>query len=232
MGKRTFDDFDEFALDYRSIHNKNIQLSGADSYYFADYKIKYLQEFESNIKQQILDVGSGDGAVENFIQKYFPLWETIGIDISSESIAVAKSRNLSNSNFKLFDGINLPFENESFDVVFIANVLHHVKFEDHAYLLGEIKRVLKPKGRLYIFEHNPKNPFTRHLVNTCIFDENAVLLKSKYLKSQLEDLEFKIQYLHYILFFPRNRIFSMLHNLEKYLRKIPYGAQYFTVAIK
>ena len=90
----------------------------------------------------------------------------------------------------------------------------------------------KPKGRLYIFEHNPKNPFTRHLVNTCIFDENAVLLKSKYLKSQLEDLEFKIQYLHYILFFPRNRIFSMLHNLEKYLRKIPYGAQYFTVAIK
>ncbi len=40
--------------------------------------------------------------------------------------------------------------------------------------------VLKKKGRVYIFEHNPYNPVTRYLVATCEFDRDAVLFKKKF----------------------------------------------------
>lgn len=235
MDKRTFhkvDDFDVYAKDYRAEHTKNIKVSGADSLYFAEFKIKHLKNFEENKAMTVLDIGCGDGAVEFFIQQHFSHWHTIGVDVSAQSIAIASARNLTHAQFKWFDGLHLPFEKESVSVVFIANVLHHINFNDHLPLLQEIYRVLKPNGRFYIYEHNPKNPVTRHFVKTCIFDEHAVLLNPAYLKNVLIKAGFKIKTCNYLLFFPRNRIFSVLHFLEKYLRNIPFGAQYFTVAVK
>jgi hypothetical protein len=42
-------DFNNFAKDYRQIHTENVQgISGADSYYFAEYKVKELSRFEKN----------------------------------------------------------------------------------------------------------------------------------------------------------------------------------------
>ena len=38
MSERSFDDFDEFANNYRNIHTQNVKLSGADSFYFAEMK--------------------------------------------------------------------------------------------------------------------------------------------------------------------------------------------------
>ena len=43
-----------------------------------------------------------------------------------------------------YDGRNIPFPDESFDVVFSSNVLEHVL--DLPYLQAEMKRVLKPRG--------------------------------------------------------------------------------------
>ena len=42
----------------------------------------------------------------------------------------------------------------------------------------ELKRVLRAGGACVIFEHNPLNPLTVQAVNTCPFDENAVLIKA------------------------------------------------------
>ena len=49
MPERKFDQFDEFALDYREVHSKNVRLSGADSHYFAEMKVKWLADFEKNV---------------------------------------------------------------------------------------------------------------------------------------------------------------------------------------
>ena len=52
--------------------------------------------------------------------------------------------------------------------------------------MKEINRVLKLGGRLYFFEHNPWNPFTRFLVRTCPFDKNAQLtIQLKHKESNL-----------------------------------------------
>lgn len=232
MPERSFDDFDAYAKDYRSIHSENIKISGADSFYFAEMKIKLLQQFELNTSLKILDVGCGDGATETFINTYFPEWQINAIDVSAISISVAKNKNISNCEFSVYNGKNIPFESEVFDIVFLAGVLHHVNFSMHDDLLKQIKRVLKNKGRFYLFEHNPLNPLTTHLVKTCVFDKDAKLLNSNYTEKLIKQNDLEIKRKDYIIFFPRKGILSRFIFLEKYLQWLPFGGQYFIAAEK
>jgi ubiquinone/menaquinone biosynthesis C-methylase UbiE len=232
MPERTFDDFDDFAGDYRLVHSENIKLSGADSYYFAEMKVQLLKRFENNQVINVLDVGCGDGATELFMQNYFPQWSVTGIDISGKSIEVASGRNLSNAVFTEFNGNEIPFADNSVDIVFMAGVLHHVAFDMHKKILQEIHRVLKAGGRFYLYEHNPVNPLTRYLVNTCIFDKGARLLKSNYATGLLKANGFKIKEKSFIIFFPRKGILSKLIFLEKYISWLPLGGQYMIRGIK
>ncbi|MEP6616388.1 MAG: class I SAM-dependent methyltransferase [Ginsengibacter sp.] len=232
MPERSFDDFDEFASDYRAIHTKNIAVSGADSFYFTEMKVKLLQEFENNVSIKVLDIGCGDGSTELFMTRYFHNWNINAIDVSEKSIAAAKEKDLADVTFQWYDGSKIPFVEDSFDVVFMAGVLHHVSFSLHAQLLAEVYRVIKKGGRFYLFEHNPLNPVTRHLVKTCVFDKSARLLSSSYTTRVLKHLQFIIVKNRFIIFFPRKGIFSGFIFLEKFFSRIPLGGQYFMVAKK
>ena len=232
MTERSFDDFDAYAKDYRSIHTENVKISGVDSFYFAEMKVILLQRFETNVPLKILDVGCGDGITEMFMHKYFSSWLMEAIDISAQSIDEAKNKNIHNCNFKTYGGKEIPFADNSFDVIFMAGVLHHINFNLHTDLLKEINRVLKQDGRFYLFEHNPLNPVTRHLVNTCVFDKEARLLKSAYTEKLLKENNFGIKKKDFIIFFSRKGIFSKLIFLEKYLKWLPLGGQYFIIANK
>ncbi len=233
MAKRSFDDFDEYANDYRSIHTDNVKISGADSFYFAEHKVKLLIDSESEtIDTRMLDIGCGDAVTELFIQKYFPSWKVEAIDISEKSIARAKEKNISSANFSVYDGKQIPFADNSFDIAFMAAVLHHIDFTLHESLLKEIFRVLKPGGRLYLFEHNPLNPVTRYLVNTCVFDKDAKLLGYNYSNKILQKASFRNIEKKFILFFPRTGILARLIKLEDKLGWLPLGGQYMYKAEK
>ncbi|CAN5725225.1 class I SAM-dependent methyltransferase [soil metagenome] len=232
MTERTFDDFDEFATNYRSIHTENLKLSGADSLYFAQHKILQLKQTEEGNDATLLDVGCGDGASEIFLHKFFPSWKLEGIDITKQSITEAQNRKISGADFRLYNGTDIPYEDNKFDVVFMAAVLHHIDFSLHHIVIKEIHRVLKPGGRIYIFEHNPLNPFTRYLVKTCPFDKNAKLLSGNYCKQILKAKLFKQIKVKYILFFPRTGLLSKLIWMEKKLGWLPIGGQYFYRAVK
>ncbi len=232
MAERSFDDFDAYAKEYRAIHTDNIKLFGADSFYFAEMKVMLLQQYESNSAVKILDIGCGDGATEMFINKYFPLWQISAIDVSAKSIEEAKDKNLLNCDFQTYDGKHIPFAYESFDLIFMAGVLHHIDFSLHDNLIKEIRRVLNPEGRFYLYEHNPLNPITKHLVNTCVFDKDARLLKIGYTKELLKRNNLQINKKKFIIFFPRKGILSKLIFLEKYLQWLPLGGQYFISAVK
>ncbi|MEO6404031.1 MAG: class I SAM-dependent methyltransferase [Ferruginibacter sp.] len=232
MPKRTFDGFDDYAEDYRSIHSKNIKLSGADSFYFAEFKVKLLQGYVKNETLRVLDVGCGDGATEIFMMKYFPFWKVEGIDTSFKSIEAAKQRSLPNAGFHFYDGNKIPFGENQFDIIFIAGVLHHINYDLHAAIIREILKVLKPGGQLFLFEHNPLNPLTRYLVNTCDFDKNAKLLMAGYTGRMLKKNGFRLVKKNFIIFFPRKGLLSKFIFLEKYLQWLPLGGQYFFIAEK
>ncbi len=232
MSKRSFDDFNEFAANYRQIHTNSIKLSGADSAHFAEMKVKLVAETSSGNKLQLLDFGCGDGLTESYFYRYFPNWSVVGIDVSKTSIEAALQKNIANAKFEIFDGLRIPFDDAGFDVVFVAGVFHHIAHSLHDAVVEEIYRVLKPGGKIYLFEHNPNNPLTRYLVNTCVFDEDAVLLKVSYTKQLLLSNNFIIEDLQNIIFFPQKGFLKKLRWLEKMLKRIPLGGQYFFRASK
>lgn len=104
---------------------------------------------------KILDLGCGNGRfVELFSDpdKYgaSKKIDYVGIDISEKLIEIAKQR-YPDKNFQVFDGLKIPFNDQSFDKVFCIAVLHHIPGADlRNKFLKEIWRVLKPDGKLVL----------------------------------------------------------------------------------
>ena len=233
MVKRSFDNFDEFANEYRSIHTENVRVSGADSFYFAMHKVEQVSRYETTKQPcRLLDIGCGDGVAELFMAKLMPACRVDGIDISAKSIDAAREKNIPGTTFSVYDGKTIPFPDESFDIVFMAAVLHHIDFSFHPALMKEMYRVLKPGGRIYLFEHNPLNPLTRYLVKTCVFDKDARLLGYRYCGRLLQKASFREIKKKFILFFPRKGLLSRMIPMEEKLGWLPLGGQYMYRARK
>jgi len=233
MSERKFDDFDEWVSEYRDIHNNNIKISGTDSNYFSEFKIIKVKEHEHNSENiKILDLGCGDGNSEIYFRKYFPSAKIYGIDISEKSIAIAKSRNIPECYFNVYDGENIPYDDNVFDIIFIAGVLHHIDEKYHHSILKSCYRVLKNSGRIYVFEHNPYNPITRKIVKDCVFDKDAKLVTAKNISEKLKNVGFNFTNINYTIFFPRFKFFKYLIAYERYLKWCALGAQYYIRSLK
>jgi SAM-dependent methyltransferase len=152
------------------------------------------------------------------------------LDVSARSLDIGRRRFASQARFVWFDGRLIPFLGGRFDLAFAACVFHHIPAVRHVPLLVEIKRVLRPGGVLVVFEHNPLNPFTVRAVNTCPFDENAVLINARRFKSKLIDASFVDIRCAYRVFFPR--FLRGLRFMDKCLFSLPLGAQYCVTATK
>ena len=106
------------------------------------------------------------------------------------------------AEFAHFDGRTIPYADGTFDVALASCVFHHIPHDEHVALLAEIRRVLAPGGRLFVFEHNPLNPLTRHAVNTCAFDEHAELVLAPTMRRRVRDAGFAAADVRYRIFFP------------------------------
>ncbi len=104
-------------------------------------------------KKDILDVGCGAGFLSNAMA--VAGHSVSGLDMSNESLAIAKKYDETNSvNYLYGDAYQLPFENESFDVVSAMDFLEHV--EEPVRVIQEAQRVLKPGG-VFFFHTFSKN---------------------------------------------------------------------------
>ena len=86
-----------------------------------------------------LDVGTGTGAVARLIAELWPEAEVIGIDVSSGM--VAEARRLGSERYEVADASRLPFEDASFDLVTLNNM---IPFFD------ELARITRPGGLVAI----------------------------------------------------------------------------------
>lgn len=233
MAKRDRAEFDDFASTYRDLHAGSIRLSGEDPDYFARYKVQEVARTTSGLgcthsRQIILDFGCGVGGTLPHLSDYFPEAEIHGVDVSEESIQLAQERYGRIATLASFDGSRLPYADHSFDLVFTSCVFHHIEPSNWLTSMQEIRRVLRPSGDLFIFEHNPWNPLTRKVVRDCPFDKNAVLLTAKKVEELARHAGFKKPAARYTVFFPHS--LSMLRPLERFLAVLPIGAQYYVRA--
>ena len=223
--------FSEWSENYREQVNRSVSFLGQDIDFFTQAKVRHLMEIVHNRwgntqNLRVLDLGCGVGTTDSLLNHQFG--KLVGLDLEEEFITKAKSNNPW-VKYQVYDGQKIPFQDESFDLVFSICVLHHVPPAQWDAFCKEMARVTKRGGLSVIFEHNPWNPLTRKVVRDCPFDRDAVLLPCSKTTELLKAARLEVQS-QYILFFP---FFSKSTAwIEKKLRHFPLGAQYFVSGSK
>ena len=110
-----------------------------------EWGTKLIAELDLTGDESVLDLGCGDGALASQLAAILPNGEVVGIDASQGMIDVALAKERSNLRFRRLDIDDLDYEN-LFDVVFSNASLHWVK--DHQRLLRNVRRALRPAGRI------------------------------------------------------------------------------------
>lgn len=99
---------------------------------------------------RVLDVGCGSGKASVQIATGRGL-QVIGITVSNHQLQLARSRPQDEglpgrASFHLADGMELPFENSSFDGAYAIESIAHMR--DKNAVFGHLARVLRPGARL------------------------------------------------------------------------------------
>ncbi|MCP4330669.1 MAG: class I SAM-dependent methyltransferase [Alphaproteobacteria bacterium] len=218
--------FDRFATTYETLHAENIEITGEEPAYFADYKARLMAHCLSDYEvATILDFGCGLGGSIPFLHQYFPASPLIGADHSAEFLAAAERRHGAIAEFVQTSERISEVADQSCDVVFVACVFHHIAPERHAATLDRLRCCLRPDGHLFLFEHNPYNPLTLHAVNTCPFDVDAVLVRPSEMARRVRKTGYRDVRRRYCTFFPRP--LAAFRGLEPMLGWLPLGAQYY-----
>ncbi len=109
----------------------------------------------------VLEAGCGVGAQTRIIALKNPGVKFLSIDISEESLKQAqhmvKKSGIGNVEFLQADIYQLPFGDETFDSIIVCFVLEHLSNPKLA--LNELKRVLKPGGKLMAIEGDHGSTF-------------------------------------------------------------------------
>lgn len=102
--------------------------------------------------RRVLDIGCGTGAVAVHLARRHGC-AVVGVDLSSEMLAVARAKQGGSVRFEQARAEELPFANGSFDRAIMVSVVHHL---DAPKAFAEVHRVLAPGGRLVISNPDPE----------------------------------------------------------------------------
>lgn len=110
------------------------------------------------VGSRVLDAGCGEGNVAIYLAKNHGL-KVVGLDLLDFNVSNAKANAASQSQsknvtFQVGTYMQLPFANDSFDALYTMETLVHAP--DYRKALSEFVRVLKPGGKLALFEYTLK----------------------------------------------------------------------------
>jgi len=145
-------------------------------------KILEFLKVEDNMR--ILDLGAGSGYLTFPIAKRNGNCQVIGLDIVKDALetnrVTAEKEGIKNISFVNYDGINFPFESNSFDMVVTRYALHHFPNIEHS--IKEVSRVLKTGGKFFISDPCPNECDTERFV-----DDYMRLKKDGHIKFYTKD---------------------------------------------
>lgn len=229
-------DFDHYVAEYEAIINSQAKWAGGSLDHFIGVRLGLVAEltrFDAARSEGtvVLDFGCGIGATEIQMRSRFGAAQIVGVDVSEASIAAARQRGLQGVTFETIKpNAPLPLADGSVDIVYSNGTFHHIPHEDHAFIFSEMHRVLKPGGKVFIFENNFFNPVTLFAMSRNPFDADACTIAPPKMRRRISAAGFFDVKQGYYCFFLKPLTF--LRFAERYLRWLPFGAQYFTWGIK
>ncbi|MEV4398762.1 class I SAM-dependent methyltransferase [Nonomuraea sp. NPDC049607] len=140
-----FNDYDRMAEGYTTENETSLTN--------AYYERPAMLELAGNVTgRRILDAGCGSGPLFSALRDRGAT--VTGVDASAGMLEQARQRLGADADLQVADLADpLPFPDEAFDDVIASLVLHYL--EDWGPTLAELRRVLKPGGRLLVSVHHP-----------------------------------------------------------------------------
>jgi len=152
----------------------------------------------------ILDLGCGTGFLSMQLASLGFYVE--GIDVEPDNfetikefkkrrglqIEIWKALENSNTGFQFYDGIKIPFGNQSFDDVVAHAVVEHIPVENINQLFQEISRVLKPCGYFLIFRTPRRQALIEHVARILRMGSHDVLMDESEIISMLKNNNFEV----------------------------------------
>lgn len=178
------------------------------------YRLRCLDKlgFTFDGDEAVLDAGCGNGGVARLIRERAR--SVVAIDVEPHE-AWADEPGLS---FAVADAEQLPFADDSFDVVHSKDSLHHMRAPERA--LAEYRRVLKPGGSALIIEANRYNPVFYPHMTLALGHEHFSRKRFRELVTTIfTQAQFGSFEAHYV---PRiERGLALQHAVEEALERLP-----------
>lgn len=135
----------------KALWNKSI--SGNPDVTYEEYVSK--KYFEGQVDLSFLSIGCGEGIHERNFHDHLKFTDSLGIDISIESIKKAQElADIENKNisYQCANFNEIDFEDKKFDLILFDSSLHHFENIDY-FLTNKIKPLLKNNGFMVVFEY-------------------------------------------------------------------------------
>ena len=107
-----------------------------------------LAELEKEPFHDLLDCGCGTAPMLTLLHEKYPERHYTGIDLTPKMIEVARSKHMEGVDLVVGDCENLPFADNSYDVVICCQSFHH--YPNAQDFFNSVYRVLRPGGRLIL----------------------------------------------------------------------------------
>ncbi len=108
-------------------------------------------ELDKEDYHDLLDCGCGTGPMISLLYEKDSSKHYTGLDITPRMIEVGKAKNLDGVDWIVGDCENLPFEENSFDVIICSNSFHH--YPNPQKFFDSVRKVLRPGGRLILQDY-------------------------------------------------------------------------------
>ena len=173
----------------------------------------------------VLDAGCGIGLTDRQLRGRFG--SLTGTDVSRPALETAAREN-PDVRYVEAQRERLPFEDGRFDLVFASSVVQVVPIAERRRFVSELARVTRAGGLAAVFEHNPYNPATRLAVRRFRSEDPIRMLPPRRVKRLLRASGLVPVESGFFLLAASRR--ARLLKVERGLRKLPLGAQYYVAS--
>jgi SAM-dependent methyltransferase len=179
---------------------------------------------------RILEFGAGTGTSLPALRRNFPDSAITLADVSGRSLAKARRLHGGSERHVAIRTNHVPEEDDSADIAFAAGVFHRVPAVEHDLWLRELRRIVRPGGRIVAFEPNPLSPRAQLAFARGQYGADAVLIGAQEMRERLARAGWAEPQAEFLAL--GTSAAATLRRAGPWLRRVPVGRDYAAHALR